>query len=577
MKESWVKYGTKLKIKEIHDLLLELPRSSSVSIISAEHLHKELFTHAGAGTLIRRGYKISSFEGDKIRNLDFSRIRVLLEEFDPEILSGNQTVEQFLESIRDEKDTIVYCDASYDCLAVIKKRHGVPFLEKFVGSKVAILNNVNENVWDAIMYDRNQLSWIAPKTSQHRQWFFERADGSYSFSNKTLFWTGLGPQDSIQDFISNMIKSDTSTRSPSSAASGRRGFSTFTSISRKYHPSSPTARNFSSTTFSQKRVALIGARGYTGKELINLINAHPHLELKLVSSRELTGKVCQDYSKAELYYSNLNAKHVGQYASDIDCWIMALPNKICKPFVDELLKLNKPVNIVDLSADYRFDSTWNYGLPELYGNRTRLKQLVKESLKKKSLLVSNPGCYATGCQIGLYPLVKNNLLRGQPTIFGISGYSGAGTTPSRKNDIQELKDNLMPYSLTGHIHEKEVSFHTKLSEGVAFIPHVASWFQGISLTISVPLKKTMKASDIKMLYHSQYDDEALVSVINDPPEVRDISGKHIVEIGGFTMSSCGNRVVFVVTIDNLLKGAATQCMQNMNLILGMAEFAGIQK
>ena len=378
-----------------------------------------------------------------------------------------------------------------------------------------------------------------------------------------------------------MIQFDAASRPTSGSttpSTGKRAFSTLSpSVNVRPLTMITSKRSFSTSFATGKNVALIGARGYTGKELIGLINAHPHLELKLVSSRELAGKICDHYTKSELFYSNLDAKGVGKYADDIDCWVMALPNKICKPFVDELLKLNKPVNIVDLSADYRFDSSWSYGLPELYGNRQKVKALLNEGGGKKSLLVSNPGCYATGCQLGLYPLVKNGLVKGQPTIFGISGYSGAGTTPSRKNDVQELKDNLMPYSLTGHIHEKEVSFHTKLPAGVAFIPHVASWFQGISLTISVPLTQQMKAADIKKLYHAHYDDEALVSVINDPPEVRDISGKPFVEVGGFTMSSSGDRVVFVVTIDNLLKGAATQCMQNMNLILGMAEYAGIQK
>jgi N-acetyl-gamma-glutamyl-phosphate reductase/acetylglutamate kinase len=174
-------------------------------------------------------------------------------------------------------------------------------------------------------------------------------------------------------------------------------------------------------------------------------------------------------------------------------------------------------------------------------------------------------------------LVAAGLVAGQPSIFGVSGYSGAGTTPSRKNDLQELKDNMMPYSLTNHIHEKEVGHHTKLSDGVAFMPHVGSWFQGISLTISVPLTKSMTAAEVKALYKQAYDHEALIEVINDIPEVRDIGGKHHVEVGGFTISPNGKRVVLVATIDNLLKGAATQCMQNANLVLGLNEFAGIQK
>lgn len=586
MKEPWVKYGTKLKIKEIHDLLMELPRSSSVSIISAEHLHKELFTHAGAGTLIRRGYKISSFKGASLGDLDHSQIRALLEKCDPDILAGNQTVDSFLsETLCD--DAIVYCDASYDCLAVVKKRNNIPYLEKFVSSKAAILNNVNENVWDAITFDEKKLAWVIPKSSNQRQWFFERADGSFSFNNRTLFWRGIGPIESLESFIAEMTGSNGTGTAKGTSSNGKRSYSTFTRGNRygglvsSPNPIGLLERRFSSSSnlfSSRKSIGLIGARGYTGKELIHLINSHPHLDLKIVSSRELNGKVCEDYTKTQLYYSNLSPSSINEHADSIDCWVMALPNGICKPFVDELLKTNSPASIVDLSADYRFDSKWNYGLPELYGNREKIKTLFKSAAQdQKSLLVSNPGCYATGCQLGLYPLVKSGLVNGQPSIFGVSGYSGAGTTPSRKNDPQELENNMMPYSLTNHIHEREVSHHTKLPLGVAFMPHVGSWFQGISLTLSVPLSKSMKSSEIKRLFLEQYENELLVEVVNEPPEVKAISGKHHVEIGGFTMSPDGKRVVFVVTIDNLLKGAATQCMQNMNLILGLNEYASIQK
>lgn len=115
-------------------------------------------------------------------------------------------------------------------------------------------------------------------------------------------------------------------------------------------------------------------------------------------------------------------------------------------------------------------------------------------------------------------------LGGQPTVFGVSGYSGAGTKPSRKNDVSELTDNLMAYALTDHIHEREVS--TQLGTQIGFIPHVASWFQGIHQTVNIPLNKEMTSKDIQSLYQERYAGESLVKILDEAPEVKSISGNH---------------------------------------------------
>jgi N-acetyl-gamma-glutamyl-phosphate reductase/acetylglutamate kinase len=151
--------------------------------------------------------------------------------------------------------------------------------------------------------------------------------------------------------------------------------------------------------------------------------------------------------------------------------------------------------------------------------------------------------------------------------------SGAGTKPSPKNDVDNLTNNLIPYSLTDHIHEREIS--AQLGREIGFIPHVAVWFAGIHHTISIPLAETMASRDVRQLYQDRYNGEKLVKVIGESPLVKNISGKHGVEIGGFAVHSSGKRVVINATIDNLLKGAATQCLQNMNLALGYAEYEGI--
>ncbi|KAJ3527359.1 hypothetical protein NM208_g10743 [Fusarium decemcellulare] len=286
------------------------------------------------------------------------------------------------------------------------------------------------------------------------------------------------------------------------------------------------------------------------------------MDLRHVSSRELCGQELKGYTKRKIIYENLSPEDVAQLDKDgkVDCWIMALPNGVCQPFV-EALDTSKSL-IVDLSADYRFDGTlFKYSLPEL----------VSRSQIAQSTRLSCPGCYSTAAQLALAPVLEH--LGGVPTVFGVSGYSGAGTKPSEKNDVNKLKDNLMPYSLTGHIHEREISHH--LGTPVSFIPHVASWFRGIHLTINIPLNKTFASRDLRQIYQDRYAGEKLVKVTGEAPLVKAIQNKHRAEIGGFAIDSTGKRAVVCATIDNLNLGASTQCLQNMNLALGYDEYQGI--
>ncbi|CAH0049032.1 unnamed protein product [Clonostachys solani] len=189
------------------------------------------------------------------------------------------------------------------------------------------------------------------------------------------------------------------------------------------------------------------------------------MDLRHVSSRELAGQELKGYDKRKIIYENLSPEDAIE--------------------LDKSGKVDGAV-IVDLSADYRFDASWTYALPEL----------TKRSAICQSTRISNPGCYATGFRLTLAPMLEH--LGGVPCIFGVSGNSGAGTRPSPNNDLNRLKDNLVPYSLIGHIYEREISRH--LGTPVAFIPHVASWFRGIYLTINIPLNKTMTSRDIRYIY-----------------------------------------------------------------------------
>lgn len=314
-------------------------------------------------------------------------------------------------------------------------------------------------------------------------------------------------------------------------------------------------------SLTKKRIGIVGARGHTGAELIRLIAAHPALELAYVSSRELDGQRLDAH--VPVYQGNLRysaPEHEALPALEADIVVLALPNGKAAGCVAAFDAVGKHPIIVDLSADYRFDSAWYYGLPELTRTKWRGEQRI-----------SNPGCYATAMQLSISPLKA--LLAAPPVCFGVSGYSGAGTTPSDKNDPEKLRDNLMPYSLIGHMHEKEASRH--LGVPVEFMPHVAPHFRGLMVTTNLYLSRAIKREEVLERFQQAYGGEKLVRILDEAPWVSKIAGKHHVEIGGFALSADGKRVVVVATLDNLLKGAATQAMQNINRVIGMDEYTAI--
>lgn len=312
---------------------------------------------------------------------------------------------------------------------------------------------------------------------------------------------------------------------------------------------------------SPRRIGLVGARGHVGSELIRLLSQHPHFEIAFVSSRERAGQRLTDHEPAfvgELCYSVLDADNVA--ASGVDAVVLGLPNGLAAPYVAALDAVAPRTLIVDLSADFRFDEAWAYGLPERH--RGTLAGATR---------ISNPGCYATAMQIALLPVL--DLLDGPAQCFGVSGYSGAGTTPSDKNDPAKLHDNLMPYALVNHVHEREVTRH--LGHPVEFMPHVAPHFRGITLTVNAHLRDPMSLDAIRARFASAYASEALVEVSDEAPWVSRIAERHGAEVGGFALSADGRRLVVVSTLDNLLKGAATQALQNLNLAFGLPETMGI--
>ena len=307
-------------------------------------------------------------------------------------------------------------------------------------------------------------------------------------------------------------------------------------------------------------IGIVGARGYVGAELIKLIAAHPYFELGFVSSRELDGRRVAEHVPeypGELRYSNIEHEALGQ--QEVDAYVLALPNGKAAAWVAGIESGHPGAVILDLAADYRFDDGWYYGLPELtragYAGQRR---------------ISNPGCYATAMQLAIAPMC--DAVTSPVQCFGVSGYSGAGTMPSDKNDPDTLRDNLIAYASTGHLHEQEV---TRQLLPVEFMPHVAPHFRGLTITANLHLSGAATLEAVRARYRQHYTGEPLIRISDESPWVSRIANRHDVEIGGLTLSADGKRLVVVSVLDNLLKGAATQALQNLNLAFGHDEFAGI--
>lgn len=319
-------------------------------------------------------------------------------------------------------------------------------------------------------------------------------------------------------------------------------------------------------------LGIVGVRGYVGRELLGLLANHQGIQVDWVSSRQLEGSPLSDLLAKnnnflfndlsdEHYYrqvtiENLTLDKVAERNTDII--ILALPNGLAKPFVKALENAGNSQLIIDLSADYRFTDGWVYSVPEL---------LNIEKLSHHNALgpikISNPGCYATAMQIALAPLVEH--LKGRAHCFGISGYSGAGTTPSVNNDPENLKDNILPYALLEHLHEKEVSY--QLNIPISFSPHVAAFFRGISMTVQVELTNTWTLESVLQHFNKFYKDDAEIIVTDLIPNIQQIKNTTRCLVGGFKLSEDGKRLSLVSCLDNLLKGAASQALQNIELAL----------
>ena len=334
------------------------------------------------------------------------------------------------------------------------------------------------------------------------------------------------------------------------------------------------------------KVGIVGGTGYTGVELLRLLAQHPEVELKAVTSRTEAGMpVSQMYpnlrGRVDLPFSEPTLQNLGE----CDVVFFATPNGVAMKQVPELLAHG--VKIIDLAADFRLKdpAQWQqwYGMPHtsedllveaVYG----LPEVNREAIKT-ARLVANPGCYPTAVQLGFLPLLKAGLIDSQSLIADAkSGVSGAGRKAEVATLLCEAGDSFKAYGVAGHRHLPEIkqglANMTGAPVGLTFVPHLLPMIRGIHATLYARL--TADIPDIQALYEQTYQHEAFVDVLpaGSHPETRSVRGANMCRMAVHRPQG-GNTVVILSVIDNLVKGAAGQAVQNMNIMCGLPETTGL--
>jgi len=330
-------------------------------------------------------------------------------------------------------------------------------------------------------------------------------------------------------------------------------------------------------------VSIIGGSGYTGGELLRILSNHPEVEIECITSRRLDGvpvtKVHRHLRGMESL-EGLTFKNIPPEDIDSDVVFCATPHGVSMEIVPVLYE--KDVRIIDLSGDYRFEDIevyerW-YGkkhtgkLEAVYG----LPELHRESIKG-SKLVANPGCFPTGAILLLAPLVKEGVIEERIVIDAKTGVSGAGVTPTDATHFPNVNENVVPYKVTSHRHTPEIEKELrKLSDGdirVFFTPHLVPVTRGILTTAHVFLCEEMDREALLELYRRFYRGEPFIRILEEVPSLTGVRGSNFCDI---TLEiDRDGRVVLISAIDNLVKGASGQGVQNMNIMMGLDEREGL--
>lgn len=335
-----------------------------------------------------------------------------------------------------------------------------------------------------------------------------------------------------------------------------------------------------------KKVGIFGATGYAGIQLISLLKGHPEVEIKFATSNKYKGeKFSSIYPKFIGYFDNIliDSNSAFKELDDLDLLFLALPHTVSMNYIKDILKIKKDLKIIDLSGDFRLNNQsiyekfyktdhilsnylekFIYGLPEI--NREKIKN---------SNYVSNPGCYPTSAILPLYPLVKDGIIDKNDIIIDAkSGLSGAGRKAHVNYLFTESADNTYAYNTNQHRHQPEIN-EKLLDANVLFNPHIVPSTRGIYSTIYCKLNENITEEEIEASFKNFYKDSFFVTVTEDIPKTKDVIRTNNCRIS-FRYDKINNRLVLFSAIDNLMKGASSQAIQNMNLMLGFKEELSIE-
>ena len=323
--------------------------------------------------------------------------------------------------------------------------------------------------------------------------------------------------------------------------------------------------------------AILGSTGYTGIELIRLLNFHKKVEIKYLISKSNYGKKISDF------YPGLNFKNYPKLVKfsevdwkKIDIIFLCLPTGESKKIIT---KIPKNISVIDLSNDFRINSLTNGKW--IYGIADHLKDFINYNANDKSeTKISNPGCYATSILSPLIPLLKEKYIQTEDIIIDSkSGISGAGKKSVTENLFTEVSNSIKPYKIAEHKHLDEIekcisNYSNKKNINVSFTPHVIPINRGILSNIYIKLKKGKNIKNIKNMFEKKNFTFLKMLKLNEIPTIKDVVGTNYCFFNVFPDRIKG-RIIIISVIDNLIKGAAGQAIQNMNLIYNFKEDEGL--
>jgi N-acetyl-gamma-glutamyl-phosphate reductase len=336
------------------------------------------------------------------------------------------------------------------------------------------------------------------------------------------------------------------------------------------------------------QVGVIGATGYAGAELVRILAGHPDVELGILTSRNYAGEPFSSIypAMAGVVDTVLESYDIDRVSDRSDVVFTALPHKLPMTFIPELIRRGKKV--VDLSADFRFQSRAAYEshyqphtAPELLSRSVYgLSEVYFDAIRQADL-IGNPGCYPTSVLLPLVPLLRKNML--DPTTLvadSKSGVSGAGRSPSLTTLYCGVTESFKPYKIAGHRHNPEMDeILTREAHDpvhITFVPHLVPMSRGMLTSIYAKPTSAVRAEDIRSCLESYYAGRPFVRLTPEdrPPNTLFVRGTNFCDIG-FKFDAPAQRLILISAIDNLVKGAAGQAVQNMNIMLGLDETAGL--